>query len=41
MGDTNPAAIQIDLVECEANEVCVPFEKNKVSPASIEIGYDT
>merc|ERR1712179_658513 len=21
----NPAAIQIDLIECEANEVCVPY----------------
>ena len=41
MGDEHSAALQIHLVECEANEVCVPFEKNKVSPASIEIGYDT
>ena len=43
MGDEHSAALQIHLVECEANEVCVPFEKNKLSPASVsvEIGYDT
>ena len=40
MGDVNSAAVQIHLVECEANEVCVPVDKNKVSQVSVEIGYD-
>ena len=40
MGVTNPAAIQIDLVECEANEVCVPYpsEEKGDMPKSIELG---
>ena len=40
MGPTiNPAAIQIDLIECEANEVCVPnsSEEKDMRP-SIELG---
>ena len=43
MVDENSAAVQIHLVECEANEVCVPFDTNKMSPVtvSVEIGYDT
>ena len=41
MGPTiNPAAIQIDLIECEANEVCVPYpsEEKGNMPKSIELG---
>ena len=36
----NPAAIQIDLIECEANEVCVPYpsEEKGDMPKSIELG---
>ena len=37
----NPAAVQIDLIECEANEVCVPYpseEKFGMPPMSIELG---
>ena len=40
MGVINPAAIQIDLVECGANEVCVPYpsEEKGGMPTSIELG---
>ena len=40
MGITNQAAIQIDLVECEANEVCVPYpsEEKGDKSKSIELG---
>ena len=40
MGVINPAAIQIDLVECEANELCVPYpsEEKGGMPTSIELG---
>ena len=41
MGPTiNPAAIQIDLIECEANEVCVayPMEERFGMSMSIELG---
>ena len=41
MGPINPAAVQIDLIECEANEVCVPYpseEKFGMPPMSIELG---
>ena len=36
----NPAAIQIDLIECEANEVCVPYpsEEKFGMSMSIELG---
>ena len=36
----NPAAIHIDLIECEANEVCVPYpsEEKFDMPMSIELG---
>ena len=36
----NPAAIHIDLIECEANEVCVayPMEERFGMPVSIELG---
>ena len=41
MGPTiNPAAIQIDLIECEANEVCepVPSEEKGGMPMPTELG---
>ena len=40
MGPINPAAVQIDLIECEANEVCVPYpsEEKGDMPKSIELG---
>ena len=36
----NPAAIHIDVIECEANEVCVPYpsEEKFDMPMSIELG---
>ena len=41
MGPTiNPAAIQIDLIECAANEVCVPnsSEEKDMAIPSVELG---
>ena len=40
MGDEHSAALQIHLVECEANEVCVPYpsEEKFGPPMSIELG---
>ena len=43
---SNPAALTIDLVDCEEDEVCVPFHfiefpwprENNMIP-SVEIGY--
>ena len=36
----NPAAIQIDIIECEANEVCepVPSEEKGGMPMPTELG---
>ena len=40
MSRLNPAAIQIDIVECEANEYCkpIPSEEKGGMPTSIELG---
>ena len=41
MPRSNPAALTIDLVVCEEDEVCTPYEspkENNMRP-SIEIGY--
>ena len=38
MQNLNPAAIQIDIVECEANEFCEPYpyeERGKPMPTEL------